>query len=339
MIKDKIIYSNDYTHLKSHCYSCNNPKHRTLECPYLSFGSRINKEMIIQKKNYSQPQLRKRFTRKKRLFKVHSLKDRKLLMKTAIIVRFNKDLMVNFENHASQNRLDNNYERSKSSTNNLDKLEQEYAIRKYSDEQKKESSENILVTKKYKSLEEINSSREIFCSDIEKLLKQKSGISLKKQEKVYNESKIFLNDGNSNELPSPQLRKPIISNPTQSIDNKKKENLTIVDKRGKKQLFIETKNLRSHSIRSDVEEIEHKDSATLHRVNTNTSRVKQTNSVVGTTPTLLKDWLHTKELFMYNFESIKEYETYFKERNASNIVKNLKTKKCGIKMRKSYRLI
>lgn len=321
MIKDKIIYSNDYSHLKSTCFSCKNPQHRTLNCPYLSFGARINKDIIIQKKFFSQPQIRKNFNRKKRIFNAHALKDRKFLMKTAIISRFNKDLMGNFEDQQSINSSDNHYHDPYSDSNMKGK---KLKIRKYSYELRKEGSESSLVCKKYKSLEDIIASPGICSSKEESYLNQR---------KITNE-KILLNDGSLNELPSPQLRKPIIQNNNQ----KNKENLTLVDKRGKKQLFIETKAVKSYNIRSDVEEIENLDSAALCRLNSNISQIKEKNSALGITPALQKDVIQKKDLFMYNFDGIKEYETYFKERNASDIVKNLKTKKIG-KMRKSYRLI
>ncbi|EAR90909.3 cyclic nucleotide-binding domain protein (macronuclear) [Tetrahymena thermophila SB210] len=49
-IKDKIIFSNDYSKVFHSCYSCNSQKHTIKQCPYIHFSQDTHKALALQNK-------------------------------------------------------------------------------------------------------------------------------------------------------------------------------------------------------------------------------------------------------------------------------------------------
>ena len=153
MIKDEILFSNEYKYLSTTCPSCNKLDHRMAACPYLNYLSVANRDFLIHKLIYSKPQARAFFERKIGQVRLHALFDRKKIMKKVINIRFNKDLMGNYlELMASENNLENEKGSGLFSSNYLNSGNN---LRKYSYDDKREGFEKFL--RKYKSLEEIPS--------------------------------------------------------------------------------------------------------------------------------------------------------------------------------------
>lgn len=304
MIKDLITYSNDRKFLKSKCFSCDKPNHNLENCPLIDYQSRIDKPFVISKMNFSQPQVRKPFKRKNRYNKFQALENRKFLMKAAVLCRFNKNIMKIF-----QSSLEENQEKIINQDKNDNLTYKSSPLRKLSLDLKKSDHIDSLVNKKYKSMEEIELS------------------SLKGRElDIPKEREIYLNEQNFKTLKEKKRKTAAFGiinleeeshkeNPENS-----KINVSLGEKRGLRQLFVDTKQFSLKkslkSMKSTIEE----NSPTLSKNSNYTSKIQFQSAK-------LKEKTKNKELFWYNFEVLKEYQGYFHYNNASNIIKSLKPKR------------
>ncbi len=350
MIKDAILFSNEYKYLSTACPSCNKFDHRMAACPYLNYLSIANRDFLIHKLIYSKPQTRNFFARKSQQIRLHALFDRKKIMKKVINIRFNKDVMGNYlELMASKNNLENEDSSGLFSSKNLNSRNN---LRKYSYDDKSEGFKKVL--KKYKSLEEIphiEDSKKLQLSFDSPLIPHlETSKSLKTPQKSLVEQQKTQHD--------------LIEKNSQSIlelDHEKNKGLVIntwlcegrnswktlrnnlQEKRQSKKLFIDTKKKNwFFSMSSSNEEVE-KESEKNKRLVTMRSKTKEQskyskrNNSMANSPKL-KDRV-TKDLFCFEFERMKEYTKYSKENNASCVVRESEKRRFNTKIKKFRNII
>ena len=108
MIRDKISFYNHYDDLSTTCLSFKKKNHRLNQCPFLNIKNIYNPRLVIRKYIYSKPQTRIEFKRNpptaNGMRNTSALLNRKKIMKKAINVRFNKDLMNNFQESINKSK-------------------------------------------------------------------------------------------------------------------------------------------------------------------------------------------------------------------------------------------
>ena len=129
MIKDEILFSHQYNRITDLCLSCKENDHHLKRCPLITYQP--DKNFIILKLNYSKPQKRQTFQR--RYHNYHTLTEKKNTFKTALSLRFDKDIMNTYK--ISVNFLTPDIEMNDSKIsgdeNSLDNIEETKSYNKF----------------------------------------------------------------------------------------------------------------------------------------------------------------------------------------------------------------
>lgn len=103
-IRDQCVFSRNFANLLPKCNSCGKNEHFTEDCPFLSYNP--DRNFVIDRLNFSRPQRRSRFLRKKP--RESAFKNHKKIINDAFHVRFSKALMgfyfdktINFSSKSS----------------------------------------------------------------------------------------------------------------------------------------------------------------------------------------------------------------------------------------------
>lgn len=358
------MFSSDHKSLYKICYSCSAENHNLYQCPYIIPA--FNKDFVIQKMNYTKPQIRKSYQRIKKTktnanfnyakIKSSAYKIRLNLIETTkerekkIPIRNYRKCIKSFSLQSyrdlrNSNRIIDDVEKNWISDENLElNLDEIERIEKIIKLPEKEASKEIKMfplKKKENSKENLNLSSFIpqdmddkinknldekiwidFWNDIQQSPIKKKSYEILFPPDLNNEAKEEENqegsfskafgkfeDGNfrrkitnllKNSIKIPEIKEssPIKSPMTRkknSYENKKAGHLKTIEKRKSE------KEIRKQS--GDVSIISKK-------INSSISKEK---------PKKIKD-----ELFLYNFDFIREFDNYLIEGNFKNIQKKSK---------------
>jgi len=316
MIKDSILFSQNYKDLNAKCHSCNKFDHRMAFCPYITSLSTINRKSHIQKIIYSKPQSRVPFERKHHLL-FKALNDRKKIMKRVMNVRFNKDLMSFYTKF------------SKTPGKDLENEEDEsHSMKGSRDLSLKNNNERIpspheFENKKFKSLGEIplehSEFKRIYSMADKALLSndfdQKK--SVQEHQKVYNKE---ITDKSFNDfefIDKNNLFKTILTSETSSVKKKAKKP-TIQEKRGIKETLVVSLK--------EKEKVNTEEPESAFTLNSVVSSMKPKENVRNAH---FDRGSGGKDLFFFEFERMKEFRLYFNNHNISHFLKELEKKKAG----------
>jgi len=347
MIKDKISLYNQYAILKTPCLSCQKKNHRINQCPYLNIKARFNPRFIIQKSIFSKPQIRTSFNRN--LPKTNGIRtpsallNRKKIMKKAISVRFNKDLMRNYEETMKNSELEN--KECRSDTN----LDDDMRDNEISNQKFRNYSQGSMPSlpvfsegaKRYKSLD-------LLPFPIEPYKLKKDTFSFEKEQSFEGENS-KKHQNNANEVPQSYFDIQDLDN----IDNKKKfmdycnedlspknnnENRNFID------FTVEAMNPRKipmiHPLKLQERQSSPESSGEIKEKSMGKeispllqmSKIRSKTHFHKTNTGLwnmmkLATRLESRDLFWYDFERNKEWNVYFKSNNSEYMIKEFERKR------------
>lgn len=349
MVRDKILFSRVHLDLMTNCQFCNEKTHRIADCSNINPFSYIHRQLILNKLIYSKPQIRKPFFRnnRKEHCELKSLLGRKRIMKKAMTVRFNKDLMNIYSSiNAKSDEITDEGEKK-------DTLPDHYGLDPF--------KMNGEIKETFQSIEHIRArsqtaiapERDFFPirflsekkikTDYGNLEKKKTEITslniinpnmvdfLTKTVTIPEEKKEF---GTIAQTPPKIQSKTFSFTTANSMMMKSKENRenafkTVVSGRKNfKALVIQTTQRAKNEqkgINNINKSVVEKDSPKILKEIENNHL--QTMQTISATPKLREKEIKTKELFLGDFESMKEYSNYFNEMNVTSILKEYSKKR------------
>lgn len=346
MIKDSIVFKNDYIKTYTKCFSCNKVSHRFAQCPYFKSHYEARRDIFLQKLIFSKPQLRAFHQRKSHIMSKHTLKDRKKVMKSVINIRFNKGLMKKYIEILEKSK--ENQENNK----NIENTEP--------DDEENNPEESSVKLRRTLSLNDIKEKNDISmirsCKSEENIQLPPKIIPLEEYPKQSNASLNSLANNSNNNLNVFTKNNTAISDiefdkKSSFVFNESEEEKaihsqntgrSIQEKRGIQKMFVATKKLLTKN--------ENKPPIFVHS-NSNKSyncgvkfdrglsnqkltpllREKENTNSFAKTNVPLKE---KGDLFFFDFDQMKEFEHYCKETNSSAVVKDLHKKKANkIKVR------
>ena len=308
MIKDKILFSQNFSDLSSNCLSCKKNDHRLTSCPIINPFNLKNRHFFNQKLIFSKPQKRNYFTRKpKKVKNDNALLDRKKFMKRALSVRFNKDLMAIYRTKKIRNEefyqnFPNNYF-------------QNYLKRNSSEEKLSPISEGFeAIHSKCKS--------DVALSMNYNLVKAYSFLSdtvvfhnINKNEESVNTYSDYIKTVEISEEPSKNLTNARINHISHLVQNN--------ENKGLQELVVEKykKRISSEDFEEESAKLLNFKGKSLDKQSSNQTKIVSAKLREGS-PKLKEK--NSKAMFFKEFENMKEYRVYFAEMNASKIIRSKK---------------
>ena len=333
MIKDRILFSQNFSDLSSNCHSCKKNDHRLTSCPIINPFNLKNRHFFIQKIIFSKPQKRKYFVRQPKNLKTdNALLDRKKFMKKALNVRFNKDLMAFYLTKKIKN----------------EDIHQNFSNNYFQKQLKRNSSE--------KNINPISEGWEAICSKCRSEVAFESNSNFLKAYSFLSDTVVFhtpnkieesvntysdpIKNIEISEEPNKNLTKARmnhISHLVQNNENKSPIHSIHSDNRGFQELAVE-KYKKTRISTEDLEE----DSAKMLNFKVGKYLDKQCSNQTKIVSAKLREGSpklkerNSKAMFFKEFENMKEYRVYFPEMNASKIIRS---KKRISKMKKHSKLV
>lgn len=144
MIKDKLIFSHDYSLINKKCFSCYQPTHMIENCPKLHYIP--NHEKIIKTLNYSKSQERKQFHRrgKKSLNCLFFLKTNGDISKK-IMKNLFSNISSFFSDVVSEENLSNDNESETETENETSDFDKKKNNKNFNEDNEKEDKKNISI--------------------------------------------------------------------------------------------------------------------------------------------------------------------------------------------------
>ena len=344
MVRDKILFSRVHHDLMTNCQFCNEKNHRIADCSNINPFSYIHRQLILKNLIYSKPQIRKPFIRnnRKEHCELKSLLGRKRIMKKAMTVRFNKDLMNIYSSiNAKSDEITDEGEKKSTLPDHYDHYDFEPSKMNGEIKETLQSIEHIRT----RSQTVIVSEKKYFPIRFFSQTKIKSGYSSLEKRKTEITSLNIINpnkvDFFNKTVTIPEERKefgtivktpPKIQSKTFSFTTansmmmmKSKENkenafkTALSGKKNFKALVIQTTQRVKDAQTGINKRIVDKDSPKIMKeIEDNHLQTMQT---ISATPKLREREIKTKELFLGDFETMKEYSNYFSEMNVTTILK------------------
>ena len=323
----------------TNCQFCNQKNHRIADCSNINPFSYIHRQLILNKLIYSKPQIRKPIIRnnRKEHCELKSLLGRKKIMKKAMTMRFNKDLMNIYSSiNAKSEEITNEGEKKNTLPDHYDfepKMNGEIKETLQSLEHIRARSQTVIVSERDFFPIRFFSEKKIKY-DYGNLEKRKTEIT---SLNIINPNKVdFLNKtvtipeerkefGSIVKTPPKIQSKTFSFTTANSILMKSKENKenglksALSGKKNFKALVIQTTQRVKNAQESINSSVVDKDSPKIMKeIENNNLQIMQT---VSATPKLREKEIKTKELFLGDFETMKEYSNYFSEMNVTSILK------------------
>lgn len=157
MIKDKLIFSHDYSLVNKKCFSCFQPTHMIESCPKLHYIP--NQEKIIKTLNYPKSQERKPFHRRKNksfncLFLIKKNGD----ISKKIIKNIFSNISSAFSDVFSEENLSNDIESdTENETEKSSEFEKKKDDKNFNEDDEKDIKKNISIDSNLEDAEEKNS--------------------------------------------------------------------------------------------------------------------------------------------------------------------------------------
>lgn len=319
MIRDKLNCNKEFKDLYISCPLCKANNHFMKNCPYVNISSISNQSLILNKLLYSKPQTRSLFCRKKNI-SIKSLKDRKMYMKKAIDIRFNKILLKNYFRNLNKNgSIDSPDVRGST----LGDQEGNPFLRNFSGDLDREKE--TFDIRKYKSLDFVplcNNEKKLKSVSFEILPTIKRKDSHSRISQKTRTSKTSSYHQKTYEGDCFEKKKNI------SFNNEiSEEYINISNFLHRNTIIDPTPDKKPQEINSSLRD---DGSPKMKRVNSYLSKYTKINrntSFLYQGSLKTKPKLDPKYMFWGDFERIKEYKEYFKTKNADNIIKDYEKRK------------